>query len=172
MGAEEADDDVVRRFEEAMARGGGGETSSAAASDSDAPMDVEAMDPRRERTTECADGDAAGVWSEFMLYDGHAWRDDRCAVASALCSVLRGAPETNGAILHANGSVKHAAQGQTTLFRVRPGARVLPHVGVTNRRLVVQFPLAGFDGVRFRVGDEWRGYEEGRALVFDVEGNA
>ena len=114
-----------------------------------------------------ADGDAAGVWSEFMLYDGHAWRDDRCAVASALCSVLRGAPETNGAILHANGSVKHAAQGQTTLFRLRPGARVLPHVGVTNRRLVVQFPLAGFDGVRFRVGDEWRGYEEGRALVFD-----
>ena len=102
-----------------------------------------------------------------MLYDGHAWRDDRCAVASALCSVLRGAPETNGAILHANGTVKHAAQGQTTLFRLRPGARVLPHVGVTNRRLVVQFPLAGFDGVRFRVGDEWRGYEAGRALVFD-----
>ena len=41
------------------------------------------------------------------------------------------------------------------------------HVGVTNWRLVLQFPLRGWQGVRFRVGGEWREYEEGRAFVFD-----
>lgn len=45
-----------------------------------------------------------------------------------------------------------------TIFRLRPGAHVLPHVGVTNRRLVLQFPLRGWKGVRFRVHDEWREY--------------
>ena len=40
-------------------------------------------------------------------------------------------------------------------------------VGVTNKRLVLQFPLQGHEGVRFRVADEWRGYERGRAMVFD-----
>ena len=59
------------------------------------------------------------------------------------------------------------ARAAAQLQQRDPGARVLPHVGVTNRRLVVQFPLAGFAGVRFRVGGEWRSYEEGRALVFD-----
>ena len=35
------------------------------------------------------------------------------------------------------------------------------------RRLVLQFPLQGWEGVRFRVGDESRAYAEGRAMVFD-----
>ena len=29
----------------------------------------------------------------------------------------------------------------------------------------LQFPLWGIDGVRFRVGDEWRGYTRGKVSV-------
>jgi TPR repeat protein len=113
-----------------------------------------------------ADGDGAGVWSEFMLFDGTTWIEERCARAAALCALLRAAPEVAGEVHHADGSVT-APQGQVTIFRLAPGAHVLPHVGVTNRRLVLQLPLQGWQGVRFRVGDEWRAYAEGRAMVFD-----
>jgi len=32
---------------------------------------------------------------------------------------------------------------------------------------VLQFPLRGWEGVAFRVDEEWRPYTEGRAMVFD-----
>jgi hypothetical protein len=55
-----------------------------------------------------------------------------------------------------------------TVFKLAPGARVQPHTGTTNRRLVLQFALAGSDGVRVRVGGAWRSYGgDGRAVVFD-----
>ena len=57
-----------------------------------------------------------------MILSKTIFRSTALAALLGLGSVLRGAPETNGAILHANGSVQHAAQGQTTLFRLRPGA--------------------------------------------------
>ena len=60
-------------------------------------------------------------------------------------------------------SIEHRTAGNLAQRLARPYGLI----GKPLRRLVVQFPLAGFDGVRFRVGDEWRGYEEGRALVFD-----
>ena len=37
----------------------------------------------------------------------------------------------------------------------------------TGDRLVLQFPLSGSEGVRFRVESEWRGYTPGKAMVFD-----
>ena len=112
------------------------------------------------------DGDREGVWSEWMLFDGARWDERRCAQASALCSILRASAAVSGRVLAPDG-VETPPQGQVTIFRLRPSAHVLPHVGVTNRRLVLQFPLRGWQGVRFRVGGEWREYEEGRALVFD-----
>eukprot|EP00308_Calcidiscus_leptoporus_P021359 CAMPEP_0119380118 /NCGR_PEP_ID=MMETSP1334-20130426/55598_1 /TAXON_ID=127549 /ORGANISM="Calcidiscus leptoporus, Strain RCC1130" /LENGTH=661 /DNA_ID=CAMNT_0007399843 /DNA_START=3 /DNA_END=1988 /DNA_ORIENTATION=- len=112
------------------------------------------------------DADAVGVWSEFMLFDGAKWNERRCAITIALCTVLRTAPEVAGDVRTADGAIL-GPQGQVTVFRLRPGAHVLPHVGVSNRRLVLQFPLAGFEGVGFRVANEWRNYSEGRAMVFD-----
>ena len=112
------------------------------------------------------DGDAAGVWSEWMLFDGTRWDERRCEAAAALCGILRASAAVSGRVVAPDGSVT-PPQGQVTIFRLRPSAHVLPHVGVTNRRLVLQFPLRGWHGVRFRVDDEWRSYAEGRALVFD-----
>ena len=55
-----------------------------------------------------------------------------------------------------------------TILKLAAGARILPHCGVTNRRLIMQFALRGSAGVEFTVGDEKRGYGgDGHALVFD-----
>ena len=102
----------------------------------------------------------------FMLFDGERWDEARCKVTVALCAALRAAPEVSGTVVAADGE-ETRPQGQVTVFRLVPGARVLPHVGVTNKRLVLQFPLQGHEGVLFRVAEEWRGYERGRAMVFD-----
>lgn len=112
------------------------------------------------------DAGDAGVWSEFMLFDGKEWVDERCALASTLCTILRHTAEVAGTVRTYDGR-RVGPQGQVTVFRLQPGAHVLPHVGVTNQRLVLQFPLSGWEGVRFRVHDEWRGYERGHAMVFD-----
>lgn len=112
------------------------------------------------------DADAVGVWSEFMLFNGSHWLEERCAAARTLCAVLQQSAEVAGEIVGADGSVT-PPQGQVTIFRLKPGGHVLPHVGVTNRRLVLQFPLRGWAGVAFRVDEEWRPYTEGRAMVFD-----
>ena len=108
----------------------------------------------------------AGAWSEYMLFDGEAWNEDRCEKAAAICALLRAAPEVSGSVVGPDGR-RIAQQGEVTIFRLLPGAKILPHVGVTNRRLVLQFPLRGIDGVRFRVADEWRSYSEGKTMIFD-----
>ena len=109
---------------------------------------------------------AAALAPALDAHDAVLGFSQGAAMAAVLCALLRAAPEVAGEVRHADGSVT-APQGQVTIFRLAPGAHVLPHVGVTNRRLVLQMPLQGWQGVRFRVGDEWRAYAEGRAMVFD-----
>jgi len=48
-----------------------------------------------------------------------------------------------------------------------PGAHVMPHTGGVNAVLTAHLPLVVPDGCTMRVGDETRGWEEGRVLVFD-----
>ena len=107
-----------------------------------------------------------GAWSEFKLFDGVVWDDGRCELAATLCALLRSHPEVSGTVRGVNGELIKQ-QGEVTIYKLLPGAHILPHVGVTNRALVLHFPLVGIEGVRFRVADEWRTYEEGQAMVFD-----
>jgi aspartate beta-hydroxylase len=51
--------------------------------------------------------------------------------------------------------------------RLSPGARIPPHTGVLNTRLICHLPLIVPPGCGFRVGGETRAWEEGRLLVFD-----
>ena len=69
---------------------------------------------RGARSTD--DLDAAGVWSEFMLFNGTHWLDERCAAAVALCGVLRRAAEVAGEVVGSDG-VATPPQGQVTIFR-------------------------------------------------------
>ena len=50
---------------------------------------------------------------------------------------------------------------------LRPGARIPPHTGEVNTRLICHLPLIVPDHCRFRVGNDTRVLAEGKAWVFD-----
>ena len=61
-----------------------------------------------------------------------------------------------------------ANSGPTVMFSLlRSGARINPHTGVFNTRLICHLPLIVPPGCGFRVGNETREWEEGRLIVFD-----
>ncbi|MCC6918733.1 MAG: aspartyl/asparaginyl beta-hydroxylase domain-containing protein [Alphaproteobacteria bacterium] len=56
----------------------------------------------------------------------------------------------------------------TAMFSaLKPGARIPPHTGETNARLIVHLPLVIPPNCSYRVGYEWRRWVEGECLVFD-----
>ena len=62
------------------------------------------------------------------------------------------------------------APGRTpsVLFSLlRPGARIQPHTGQINARLICHLPLIVPPGCGFRVGNEVRPWVEGQTLIFD-----
>jgi len=50
---------------------------------------------------------------------------------------------------------------------LRPGARIPPHTGFLNARLICHLPLIVPPDCTFRVGNETRTWREGEAWVFD-----
>ncbi len=50
---------------------------------------------------------------------------------------------------------------------LRPGARIPPHTGMLNTRLICHLPVLVPAGCALRVGGETRAWEEGKALIFD-----
>lgn len=50
---------------------------------------------------------------------------------------------------------------------VDPGTHIRPHTGPSNERLRSHFTLTHTGGARLRVGQEWRTWEEGQAMIFD-----
>jgi len=58
--------------------------------------------------------------------------------------------------------------GPTVMFSLlKAGARIAPHTGMFNTRLICHLPLIVPPGCRFRVGNEVREWEEGKLLIFD-----
>jgi aspartate beta-hydroxylase len=51
--------------------------------------------------------------------------------------------------------------------RLRPGARIPPHHGLINTRLICHLPIIAPPGSRFRVGNDVREWKEGQAWAFD-----
>ena len=61
-----------------------------------------------------------------------------------------------------------AGWGPTIVFSLlKGGARIAPHTGMFNTRLICHLPLIVPPGCRFRVGNEVREWEEGKLLIFD-----
>lgn len=61
-----------------------------------------------------------------------------------------------------------AGRTPSILFsRLAPGARIPPHNGFINTRLIGHLPLIVPDGCGFRVGNETRQWREGQAWLFD-----
>jgi len=60
------------------------------------------------------------------------------------------------------------AHSPTVMFSLlRAGARIAPHTGTHNTRLVCHLPLIVPPGCGFRVGNEVREWREGEVLIFD-----
>lgn len=81
--------------------------------------------------------------------------------------IVERCPQTWEAVLQAP-LPRISGWGPTVVFSLlRAGARIAPHSGMYNTRLICHLPLVVPPGCRFRVGNEVREWEEGKVLIFD-----
>ncbi len=82
-------------------------------------------------------------------------------------SIVERCPSTWAAALQAP-LPRISGWGPTVVFSMlKGGARIAPHTGMFNTRLICHLPLMVPRGCRFRVGNEVREWEEGKLLIFD-----
>ncbi|MEQ1864236.1 MAG: aspartyl/asparaginyl beta-hydroxylase domain-containing protein [Micropepsaceae bacterium] len=96
-------------------------------------------------------------WSAFFL-----WRD-----GSEMTENAARCPRTMRALERAPLSRVKGRMPSVLFSLLRPGARIPPHTGVLNTRLICHLPLIVPAGCRFRVGNDEREWVEGKAWVFD-----
>jgi aspartyl/asparaginyl beta-hydroxylase (cupin superfamily) len=96
-------------------------------------------------------------WSALFL-----WRDGKLVEEScARC------PKT-AELLKFSGMADIPGYAPTAFFSaLEPHTRIPAHTGVTNARLIVHLPLIVPGQCRFRVGNDTRDWEYGRAWIFD-----
>jgi aspartate beta-hydroxylase len=124
--------------------------------------DTNAFKPYVEKNPNRARGDSSGMqenpdWSAFyLLRDGEIMADN-----AARC------PKTIEAL--ADFPLVHVPnRSPSVLFSLlRPGARIPPHTGIVNTRLICHLPLLVPPGCGLRVGNETRVPVEGKAWLFD-----
>jgi len=113
-------------------------------------------DPRRPRKEQ--DGMQDNLdWSAFYLWKDGELVPENAARCPKTMAAIAGIPLTR---------VK--ARSPSVLFsQLRPGARIPPHSGLVNTRLICHLPLIVPPGCGFRVGNDIREPVEGKAWVFD-----
>lgn len=95
-------------------------------------------------------------WSALFLCENGKRSEDVIARCPSSWAALQAAP------------MPHIANSPTAMFSLlRPGARIAPHTGTHNARLICHLPLIVPPGCRFRVGNETREWTEGKVLIFD-----
>jgi aspartate beta-hydroxylase len=96
-------------------------------------------------------------WSAFYLWKNGEIVPENAARCPATLRALEGAP-----------LARIQNRAPSVLFsQLRAGARIPPHTGMLNTRLIAHLPLVVPGKCGFRVGNEVREWEEGRAWVFD-----
>eukprot|EP01035_Chromulina_nebulosa_P004597 gene4597-6279_t len=96
-------------------------------------------------------------WSACYL-----WRD-----GAPVAEIAARCPKTMAALELAP-LERIAGRSPFALFsKLTPGAVIAPHTGFHNSRLVCHLPLIAPKGCWFRVGNETRSWETGKAFVFD-----
>lgn len=97
------------------------------------------------------------AWSAFYLWKNGEPVADHIARCPKTMAALEGAPIPN--IRHRSPSI---------LFSLmKPGMHIPPHNGLVNTRLICHLPIILPDGCEFRVGNETRKWELGKAWAFD-----
>jgi hypothetical protein len=96
-------------------------------------------------------------WSSLYLWDNGRPVAENVARCPAAFEALGHAPLAHISV-----------RAPVVMFsRLGPGARIPPHTGMLNARLICHLPLIVPPGCGFRVGNEVRQWEEGKLLVFD-----
>ena len=95
-------------------------------------------------------------WSSCFL-----WKDGRETENAARC------PQTMAALAGAPLCRIPGRSPQIMFSQLKAGAHILAHVGFVNTRLICHLPLIVPPGCEFRVGNEVRQWEVGKAWVFD-----
>lgn len=95
-------------------------------------------------------------WSSAFL-----WKDGEETPNAARC------PRTMAALAAAPLCRIKGRSPQIMFSQLKAGAHILPHHGFVNTRLICHLPLIVPPGCRFRVGNEVRAWEKGKAWVFD-----
>jgi aspartyl/asparaginyl beta-hydroxylase (cupin superfamily) len=112
--------------------------------------------PKRPRKEESGMTDNPD-WSAFYLWKDGEIVPDNAARCPRTLAALAGAPLSH---------VRN--RSPSILFSLlRPGARIPPHSGLVNTRLICHLPLIVPPDCGFRVGNETRVPVEGKAWVFD-----
>lgn len=95
-------------------------------------------------------------WSALFLCENGKVADDIVAQCPKTWAAVQNAP------------LPWIASSPTVMFSLlRAGARIAPHTGTHNTRLVCHLPLIVPAGCLYRVGNEIREWEEGKILIFD-----
>lgn len=95
-------------------------------------------------------------WSSCFL-----WKDGRETANAARC------PRTMAALADAPLCRVQGRSPQIMFSQLKAGAHIQPHTGFVNTRLICHLPLIVPPGCQFRVGNEVRTWETGKAWVFD-----
>lgn len=116
------------------------------------------VEPRADRPNTDSQGMASNAdWSALFL-----WKD-----GEEQPEVSRRCPRTLAA-LSAVPMCRVPGRTPSILFsRLKSGARIPPHHGLINTRLICHLPLIAPPGSRFRVGNDVREWKEGQAWAFD-----
>lgn len=95
-------------------------------------------------------------WSACFL-----WKDGEATANAERC------PRTMAALSDAPICRTAGRSPQIMFSQLKAGAHILPHTGFVNTRLICHVPLIVHEGCKFRVGNEVRQWERGKAWVFD-----
>jgi aspartyl/asparaginyl beta-hydroxylase (cupin superfamily) len=95
-------------------------------------------------------------WSALFLVENGRPNEAMIARCPATWAAMQAVPQAR------------MTNSPTVMFSLlRPGARIAPHTGTHNIRLVCHLPLVVPPHCGFRVGNETREWEEGKLLIFD-----
>ncbi len=142
---------------------------------------LDAVEAATDAMLEELEGVLAGqeAFSPYMRQVPNAPRSQDPLVDSldwSTCPLLKGGeetpaaaqcPRTMAALVDAPLPRIPASSPDVLFSQLKSGAHILPHTGATNTRLICHLPLIAPAGCRFRVGNETRAWEKGKAWVFD-----
>ena len=116
------------------------------------------VEPRTDRPNTDASGMLSNPdWSALFL-----WKD-----GEEQPEIARRCPRTMAALAEVP-LCRVPGRTPSILFsKLKAGARIPPHHGLINTRLICHLPLIAPPGSRFRVGNDTRDWREGQAWAFD-----